>query len=176
MFKLLGCGHIVTRQQITNTHPFSSDSVIPRRSAPKSQLAQCKPILLTTNTDGGQGRRHAGMAVCEQFRAYSHARNAPRIPREMCTRTRDCSVQIPRAHSRTVRAVPFSSVTGYLFFFPLFPQKLSKTQVSRKPHARPACKRTYHTQEYHLLLPQFFGFLTLMETSPDLKRNKWLFV
>lgn len=48
--------------------------------------------------------------------------------------------------------------------------------VSTRSSCTLLSQKTYHSQEHHLLFSLSLGFLTLVETSPNLKTKKWLFV
>ena len=177
---LLNCVNTVTRRRVTNMYPLNSESAITVEITRQQQLPQEKPILLTTNGTRGQCRHHTGTESCEQLTACFHVWSGPRILTEMCKQTRACSVQgAPLPGHTAVRDGPFHSLKSLIIYFSFLvshSNSLRKMQVLRNPHTYPACTRTYHTQEYHLLLSLFLGFLTLMETSPNLKAKKWLLV
>lgn len=88
----------------------------------------------------------------------------------------------PGASVCVTQVIPPSSVTDHLFLFPFCPRELSKEDTSLtdsiifKKSRHSVRKDTHHSQEYHLLLPLFFRFLTLTETSPNLKTKTWLLV
>lgn len=168
------------RRRVTNMYPLNSESVITVEITRQQQLPQEKPILLTTDATRGQCRHHTGTASCEQLTACFHVWRGPRILTEMCKQTHARSVQgAPLPGHTAVRDRPFHSLKSLIIYFSFLAShsnSLRKTQVLRNPYTYPACTRTYHTQEYHLLLSLFLSFLTLMETSPNLKAKKWLLV